>query len=107
RALSASAGGSGGCVGGPVPPSPEPPPRTVPSVRRWQELTGPVAAKGVEDTALYVDTTLVARNEPGCDPGWPATEPEELHRRLAARPGHPLNATSTHDPKPRGDGRRR
>ncbi len=73
--------------------------RTLPFVRRWQELTGPVAAKGVEDTALYVDTSLTARNEPGCDPSWPATEPEELHRRLASRHGHPLNATSTHDTK--------
>jgi (1->4)-alpha-D-glucan 1-alpha-D-glucosylmutase len=77
----------------------EPTAETLPFVRRWQELTGPVAAKGVEDTALYVDTHLVARNEPGCEPGWPATAPEELHRRLAARAGHPLDATSTHDTK--------
>ncbi len=85
----------------------EPAPHTLPFVRRWQQLTGPVAAKGVEDTALYVDTFLTARNEPGCDPGWPATSPEELHRRLAARTGHPLNATSTHDTKRSEDVRMR
>jgi (1->4)-alpha-D-glucan 1-alpha-D-glucosylmutase len=81
--------------------------QTLPFVRRWQQLTGPVAAKGVEDTALYVDTFLTARNEPGCDPGWPATSPDELHRRLAARRGHPLNATSTHDTKRSEDVRMR
>jgi (1->4)-alpha-D-glucan 1-alpha-D-glucosylmutase len=80
---------------------------TLTFVRRWQELTGPVAAKGVEDTALYVDTSLVARNEPGCEPGWPATDAVELHRRLAARRGHPLNATSTHDTKRSEDVRMR
>jgi (1->4)-alpha-D-glucan 1-alpha-D-glucosylmutase len=85
----------------------EPAGGTLPFVRRWQELTGPVAAKGVEDTALYVDTHLLARNEPGCDPGWPATEPQEFHRRLAARGGHPLNATSTHDTKRSEDVRMR
>ena len=85
----------------------DPTPRTLPFVRRWQELTGPVAAKGVEDTALYIDTYLTARNEPGCDPGWPATEPDELHRRLAARSGHPVNATSTHDTKRSEDVRMR
>jgi (1->4)-alpha-D-glucan 1-alpha-D-glucosylmutase len=85
----------------------EPSERTLPFVRRWQELTGPVAAKGVEDTALYVDTHLVARNEPGCEPGWPATGPGELHRRLAVRGGHPLNATSTHDTKRSEDVRMR
>ena len=85
----------------------EPSAATLAFARRWQELTGPVAAKGVEDTALYVDTHLVARNEPGCEPGWAATEPGELHRRLAARGGHPLNATSTHDTKRSEDVRMR
>jgi (1->4)-alpha-D-glucan 1-alpha-D-glucosylmutase len=80
---------------------------TLPFVCRWQQLTGPVAAKGVEDTALYVDTALTARNEPGCDPGWPATEADELHRRLATRSGHPLSATSTHDTKRSEDVRMR
>jgi (1->4)-alpha-D-glucan 1-alpha-D-glucosylmutase len=85
----------------------EPTDGAYPFVRRWQELTGPVAAKGVEDTALYVDTYLVARNEPGCEPGWPATGAQEFHGRLRARGGHPLNATSTHDTKRSEDVRMR
>ncbi len=79
-----------------------------PFVARWQQLTGPAAAKGVEDTALYVDATLLARNEPGCAPDWPFTGAAELHARLAERAGgHPLNATSTHDTKRSEDVRMR
>src|SRR6185503_13766238 len=79
-----------------------------PFVARWQQLTGPAAAKGVEDTALYVDAALLARNEPGCAPDWPFTGAAELHARLAERAGaHPLNATSTHDTKRSEDVRMR
>src|SRR6185312_16138696 len=79
-----------------------------PFVARWQQLTGPAAAKGVEDTALYVDAALLARNEPGCAPDWPFTDVAELHTRLAERAGgHPLNATSTHDTKRSEDVRMR
>jgi malto-oligosyltrehalose synthase len=85
----------------------DPAPHTLAFARRWQQLSGPVAAKGVEDTALYIDTYLTARNEPGCQPDWPATSPEELHSRLASRGGHPLNATSTHDTKRSEDARMR
>src|SRR6185436_20984206 len=34
-------------------------------VGRWQQLTGPVAAKGEEDTASYRDVRLLSRNEVG------------------------------------------
>ncbi|HEY2870136.1 MAG TPA: malto-oligosyltrehalose synthase [Gaiellales bacterium] len=79
-----------------------------PFVARWQQLTGPAAAKGVEDTAVYVDAALLARNEPGCAPDWPFTGVAELHARLAERAGgHPLNATSTHDTKRSEDVRMR
>ena len=79
-----------------------------PFVAPWQQLTGPAAAKGVEDTALYVDAALLARNEPGCAPDWPFTDVAELHARLAERAGgHPLNATSTHDTKRSEDVRMR
>ena len=37
-------------------------------VMRFQQLTGPVMAKGVEDTAFYRSTRLVALNEVGGDP---------------------------------------
>ncbi len=79
-----------------------------PFVGRWQQLTGPAAAKGVEDTALYVDAAFLARNEPGLAPDWPFTGAAELHARLAERAGgHPLNATSTHDTKRSEDVRMR
>jgi (1->4)-alpha-D-glucan 1-alpha-D-glucosylmutase len=76
----------------------------------WQQLTGPVAAKGVEDTALYVDVRLVARNEPGLDPGWLTTPVAEFHARCAETHEagrHPVNATSTHDTKRSEDVRMR
>src|SRR5262249_6931789 len=37
-------------------------------VMRWQQFCGPVMAKGLEDTAYYVDSTLLSRNEVGGDP---------------------------------------
>ncbi len=73
-------------------------------VMRWQQFTGPVMAKGVEDTALYVYNRLLSLNEVGGDPegaGVPHAV-EAFHRlnqaRLACWP-HTLNATSTHDTK--------
>jgi (1->4)-alpha-D-glucan 1-alpha-D-glucosylmutase len=80
-------------------------------VLRWQQLTGPAAAKGVEDTALYVYAPLTSRNEVGGDPGQPlAGAVTRLHARLAERAErHPrsLNATNTHDTKRSADARAR
>jgi (1->4)-alpha-D-glucan 1-alpha-D-glucosylmutase len=80
-------------------------------VLRWQQLTGPAAAKGVEDTALYVYAPLASRNEVGGDPGVPvAGAIERLNERFLERASrHPgsLNATNTHDTKRSGDVRAR
>jgi (1->4)-alpha-D-glucan 1-alpha-D-glucosylmutase len=80
-------------------------------VLRWQQLTGPAAAKGVEDTALYVYAPLASRNEVGGDPGVPvAGAVERLHARLAERATRyprALNATNTHDTKRSADVRAR
>ena len=79
-------------------------------VLRWQQLTGPAAAKGVEDTALYVYAPLASRNEVGGDPGVPvAGAVERLHALLASRVDTPraLNATNTHDTKRSADVRAR
>ena len=80
-------------------------------VLRWQQLTGPAAAKGVEDTALYSYAPLASRNEVGGDPGVPVTGAvDRLHARLAERADrHPraLNATNTHDTKRSADVRSR
>lgn len=67
--------------------------------RRWQQLTGAVAGKGVEDTALYRFDGLLAAAEVGGNPGEPAVEVAAFHRAMQARSRGGLNATSTHDSK--------
>jgi (1->4)-alpha-D-glucan 1-alpha-D-glucosylmutase len=72
------------------------------AVRRFQQLSGPAMAKGVEDTALYRDTRLVARNEVGGNLGRFGRPVAELHRANAdreARWPRSMLVTSTHDTK--------
>ena len=80
-------------------------------VLRLQQLTGPAAAKGVEDTALYVYAPLTSRNEVGGDPAVSLEKSaERLHERLrekADRYPRSLNATNTHDTKRSADVRAR
>ena len=79
---------------------------------RWQQFSGPVMAKGLEDTALYRDHSLISRNEVGSDPlrEQPPLNLEGFHDfnalRLARWP-HTLNATTTHDSKRSEDVRAR
>lgn len=71
-------------------------------VLRWQQFTGPVMAKGYEDTALYIYNRLVSQNEVGGHPERPGISPDEFHRYAqdhAARWPQALNASSTHDTK--------
>ena len=71
-----------------------------PFVTAWQQLSGPVAAKGVEDTGLYRDVRLVARNEPGLEPEWLSTSADDFHGRMQEQLAwHSLNPSSTHDTK--------
>ncbi len=65
---------------------------------KFQQVTSPVTAKGVEDTAFYVYNRLASLNEVGGEPGKFGNTPEELHAFLAARPGG-LSPLSTHDTK--------
>jgi len=81
-------------------------------VMRWQQFTGPVMAKGLEDTAFYLHNPLISVNEVGGDPNGPEIYfgIEEFHRRnLARRSRRPytMNATSTHDTKRSEDVRAR
>jgi len=79
------------------------------AVRRFQQLTAPVAAKAVEDTAFYRYVRLVSRNEVGSDPGRFAVPPaafQRLQRGLARQPLG-LLATATHDHKRGEDTRMR
>jgi (1->4)-alpha-D-glucan 1-alpha-D-glucosylmutase len=69
---------------------------------KLQQVTGPVSAKAVEDTAFYTYGRLLSLNEVGGSPGRFGAPPAEVHTLLAERgerfPGS-LNATSTHDTK--------
>jgi (1->4)-alpha-D-glucan 1-alpha-D-glucosylmutase len=69
---------------------------------RFQQFTGAVMAKGVEDTAFYRWTRFVALNEVGGDPSRFGLPPEAFHTacadRLARWPGG-MTALSTHDTK--------
>jgi (1->4)-alpha-D-glucan 1-alpha-D-glucosylmutase len=79
-------------------------------VMLWQQFTGAVTAKGVEDTALYLYNPMVSVNEVGGDPGGPATLLEDFHRVMKFRQERmacTLNATSTHDTKRSEDVRAR
>ena len=81
-------------------------------VMRWQQFSGPVMAKGLEDTAFYIHNALISLNEVGGDPirTDPPNDLELFHKfqqeRLAHCPGT-LNATSTHDTKRSEDARAR
>ncbi|HEY2355099.1 MAG TPA: malto-oligosyltrehalose synthase [Gaiellaceae bacterium] len=79
-------------------------------VRRWQQTTGPVMAKGVEDTAFYRWFRLTALNEVGGNPDRFSLAPDAFHRAALERlERHPrtLLASQTHDTKRGGDVRAR
>ena len=48
--------------------------------RRFQQLTGPVMAKSLEDTLFYRYVRLLSLNEVGGDPHHFGVPPEEFHR---------------------------
>ncbi|HYP13111.1 MAG TPA: malto-oligosyltrehalose synthase, partial [Bryobacteraceae bacterium] len=77
-------------------------------VRRWQQLSGPIMAKGVEDSTFYVHNPLVSLNEVGGlhEPVSPARMHEFLADRQEHWP-HTMNASSTHDTKRSEDVRAR
>jgi len=79
-------------------------------IGKFQQVTSPVTAKGIEDTAIYLYNRLVSLNEVGAEPDHFGTSPEQLHRWLQTRAGrwaHGLSATSTHDTKRSEDVRAR
>lgn len=70
--------------------------------RRLQQLTGPVVAKGVEDTAFYRYHRLLALNEVGGEPQRFGCPIEDFHQECewrAKHQPHSMLATSTHDTK--------
>src|SRR5262249_60995648 len=71
-------------------------------VLRFQQTTGPVTAKGYEDTAFYRYHRLVSLNEVGGDPTRFGTAVFDFHAANVARQAsspHALSTTSTHDTK--------
>lgn len=78
--------------------------------RRFQQTSGMVMAKGVEDTAFFRYTRLGTLTEVGADPTEFSIAPEEFHHRMARRQAEiPLSMTtlSTHDTKRSEDTRAR
>ena len=72
------------------------------ALARFQQLTSPVAAKSVEDTAFYRFGVLLSRNEVGANPGQFAMTATEFHnacRERRERYPAAMLATATHDHK--------
>lgn len=80
------------------------------SVMRLQQFTGPLMAKGAEDTALYTYYRLLSLNEVGGDPekfGLTLDEFHDFNEFRAKSWPDTMNATSTHDTKRGEDARSR
>ncbi|AMV37237.1 malto-oligosyltrehalose synthase [Planctomyces sp. SH-PL62] len=77
---------------------------------KFQQVTSPVTAKGIEDTTFYIYNRLVSLNEVGGEPDYFGSSPASLHKWFARRSQvHPyaLTALSTHDTKRSEDVRAR
>lgn len=76
-------------------------------IQRCQQFSGPLAAKGIEDTTFYQYNRLIARNEVGDSPDKLGITPNEFHRWMQTRSLLTMNATATHDTKRGEDARLR
>ncbi|MCL4436980.1 MAG: malto-oligosyltrehalose synthase [Thaumarchaeota archaeon] len=77
---------------------------------RLQQFTGPITAKGLEDTSFYVFNRFISLNEVGSDPGVFGVSVavfHEFNRTRRDRWPFSLNASSTHDTKRGEDARAR
>jgi (1->4)-alpha-D-glucan 1-alpha-D-glucosylmutase len=71
-------------------------------VGKFQQVTAPVMAKGLEDTSFYVYNRLLSLNEVGGDPATFGVSPAAFHRHNAERQAnwpYSLSSTATHDTK--------
>jgi (1->4)-alpha-D-glucan 1-alpha-D-glucosylmutase len=95
----------GGWLGGEAPRAQPPGPLRRESLRaivRFEQLSSPVAAKSVEDTAFYRYGRLLSRNEVGSNPGHFSLSPAAFHaacQERGRRYPRALLATATHDHK--------
>ena len=72
------------------------------ALARFQQLSAPLCAKAVEDTAFYRYGRLLSRNDVGFDPHVFALSTADFHGRTSARATafpHAMLATATHDHK--------
>ena len=77
---------------------------------KFQQLTSPVTAKGIEDTAFYVYNRFISLNEVGGEPGHFGRRPEKVHAFFLDRQENSagsLSPLSTHDTKRSEDARAR
>lgn len=78
--------------------------------RRFQQISGPVMAKGLEDTTFFRYVRLLSLNEVGSMPGSVGTARADVHRwfeERALRWPNAMSASSTHDTKRSEDARAR
>lgn len=71
-------------------------------VQRFQQLSAPIAAKAVEDTAFYRHGRLISRNDVGFAPGRFSAPPDAFHEWQESRAAHwprSMLTTATHDHK--------
>ncbi|WEX10434.1 malto-oligosyltrehalose synthase [Chelativorans sp. AA-79] len=79
-------------------------------ITRFQQTTGPLMAKAVEDTVFYRFNRLIALNEVGAEPDEFGLDADAFHAAMmkrAERWPHALSATATHDTKRGEDARAR
>ena len=77
---------------------------------QFQQVTAPVMAKGLEDTAFYIYNRLVSLNEVGGDPARFGLTPAAVHQSFLVRQQYwprALSTTATHDTKRSEDVRAR
>jgi|GEM_PF-297174 len=78
--------------------------------RRMMQLSGPLMAKGLEDTLMYNYHKFIVHNEVGDNPFASGITSEDFHRRMLQRQHDfpmSMNATATHDTKRGEDARAR
>jgi (1->4)-alpha-D-glucan 1-alpha-D-glucosylmutase len=82
----------------------------LPFLKRLMQFTGPLAAKGVEDTTFYTYNPLISHNEVGDAPEEMGISVHRFHEQMIQRQKQnplSLNNTSTHDTKRGEDARMR
>ncbi|WBH17087.1 malto-oligosyltrehalose synthase [Sphingomonas radiodurans] len=80
------------------------------AVRRFQQLSAPIAAKALEDTAFYRYGRLLSRNDVGFDAAWMSLSIADFHAAMQERAAHwpaAMLTTATHDHKRGEDSRAR